>query len=42
VLVVGVLEPSGVEGEDGVGLEVGGGVAGLQAEDCEDEDCDAH
>lgn len=40
--VVGCFETGGVEGEDGVVWEVGGCVAGLQAEDRQDENCDAH
>ncbi len=32
----------GCEGEDGVVLDVGGGVAGTKAESCKDEDRDGH
>ena len=41
-LVVGAFETGCVEREDGVVLQVGGRVTGLQAEDCEDEDCNGH
>lgn len=42
VVVEGIFEAGGVEGEDGVVLHVGGGVAGAEAEGCEDEDRDGH
>ena len=40
--VVGVFETGGIEGEDRVVGHVGGGMPGLQTEEREDEDCDAH
>jgi hypothetical protein len=37
-----IFEAGGVEGEDGVVLHVGGGIAGAEAEGCEDEDGNRH
>ena len=37
-----IFEAGGVEGEDGVVSHGGGGIAGVEAEGCEDEDGDGH